>query len=654
MNFIKGIKLKKLLSLSIVSLFCLTIAFSQSKDILPGDNLTIDGIPAIPSSIAEEVSRYTEFRSASFSSWHPTKHEMLISTRFGDVPQVHYVKFPGGARTQMTFFPERIGGASFNPKNENYFIFSKDVGGGEWFQIFRFDISSGNVTMLTDGKSRNLIGSWSRDGKWLAYSSTRRNNKDLDVYVINPLEPSSDKMLCQLEGGGWSVGDWSPDGKWMLLQEGISVNESYLYLVDVATGEKSLLTSKDGKEQVAYGGGQFTNDGKGFYVTSDLNSEFRRLVYFDIALKKQTPIVENLNWDVDGFSLSDDGKRIAYISNEDGISVLHVLDVATKKELPLPKLPVGLVGGIGWHSDNTTLALNINSARSTNDVYSLDVTTGKLERWTESETGGLNVSNFPEPELIKWKSFDGKMISGFLYKPPAKFSGKYPVIVNIHGGPEGQSRPGFLGRNNYFLNEMGVAMIFPNIRGSTGYGKTFVKLDNGFKREDSYKDLEALLDWIKQQLELDGDRIMITGGSYGGHMTLAVSTFYSDKIRCSIDIVGMSNLVTFLERTEAYRRDLRRVEYGDERDEKMREYLNKIAPLNNVENIKKPMFVIQGKNDPRVPYTEADQIVASLKKSNTPVWYLMANDEGHGFAKKKNQDFQFYSTVLFMREFLLK
>ncbi len=627
--------------------------FTWSQDILPGDNLYIDGIPAIPSSIASEVSRYTEFRSASFSSWHPTKHEMLISTRFGDVPQVHYLKFPGGARTQMTFFPERVGGASFNPKNEDYFIFSKDIGGGEWFQIFRFDISSGTITMLTDGKSRNLINSWSRDGKWLAYSSTRRNNKDLDVYVMNPMEPTSDKMLCQLDGGGWSAGDWSPDGKWLLLQEGISVNESYLYLVDVATGEKTLLTPKGGKEQVAYGGGQFSNDGKGFYVTSDLNSEFRRLVYFDIVTKKQTPIVDNLNWDVDGFSLTDDGKKIAYISNEDGISILHVINAETKKELPLPKLPVGLVGGIGWHSDNTTLALNINSARSTNDVYSLDVSTGKLERWTESETGGLNVNNFSEPELIKWKSFDEKMISGFMYKPPAKFTGKYPVIVNIHGGPEGQSRPGFLGRNNFFLNEMGVAMIFPNIRGSTGYGKTFVKMDNGFKREESYKDIEALLDWIKQQPELDGNRIMITGGSYGGHMTLAISTFYSDKIRCSIDIVGMSNLVTFLERTESYRRDLRRVEYGDERDEKMREFLNKIAPLNNVEKIKKPMFVIQGKNDPRVPYTEADQIVASLKKSNTPVWYLMANDEGHGFAKKKNQDFQFYSTVLFMREFLL-
>lgn len=277
-----------------------------------------------------------------------------------------------------------------------------------------------------------------------------------------------------------------------------------------------------------------------------------------------------------------------------------------------------------------------------------------MERWTYSEAGGLNTEAFPEAELIKWKTFDGKMISGFLYRTPSKFTGKRPVIVNIHRGPEGQARPGFLGRNNYYLNEMGIAMIYPNIRGSSGYGKTFLKLDNGFLREDSYKDLAALFDWIKTQPYLDGDRIMVTGGSYGGHATLAVATHYNDKFRCAVDIVGMSNLVTFLERTESYRRDLRRVEYGDERDPKMRAYLEKIAPMNNLAMLTKPLFVIQGKNDPRVPAFESDQIVTALKSRNTPVWYLMANDEGHGFAKRKNQDYQFYSTVMFIQEHLLK
>ena len=246
------------------------------------------------------------------------------------------------------------------------------------------------------------------------------------------------------------------------------------------------------------------------------------------------------------------------------------------------------------------------------------------------------------------------MISGFLYRPPAKFKGKRPIIVNIHGGPEGQSRPGFLGRNNYYLNELGVALLYPNVRGSTGYGKTFLQLDNGFKREDSVSDIGALLDWIATQPDLDKDRVMVSGGSYGGYMSLAVATKYSDKIRAAIDIVGISNFVTFLEKTEGYRRDLRRVEYGDERDPKMREFLLKISPVNNAQNIKKPLFVVHGQNDPRVPLNEAQQIVATVQKNNVPVWYLMAKDEGHGFSKKKNIDFQFYATVMYVKEYLLK
>jgi dipeptidyl aminopeptidase/acylaminoacyl peptidase len=229
-----------------------------------------------------------------------------------------------------------------------------------------------------------------------------------------------------------------------------------------------------------------------------------------------------------------------------------------------------------------------------------------------------------------------------------------PVIVNIHGGPESQFRPTFLGRNNYFINELGCAMAFPNVRGSAGYGKTLLQLDNGFKREDTYKDIAALLDWIKTRPDLDVNRIMVTGGSYGGHMTLAVAYNYADRIRCALDVVGISNLKTFLEHTESYRRDLRRVEYGDERDPKMAEFMERIAPVNNAQKITKPLFVVQGANDPRVPKSEADQIVATLKKQGTPVWYLVAKDEGHGFAKKKNADFQFYATAEFIREFLLK
>jgi dipeptidyl aminopeptidase/acylaminoacyl peptidase len=625
---------------------------AQNVAVTPNENLVVDGIPAIPMEIAEKSSRYTEFRTAAVLGWHPAKREMLITTRFGDVPQVHQVVTPGGARTQVTFFPDRVLEASYQPHKGNYFLFRKDIGGGEWFQYYRFDNSTGDVTLLTDGKSRNLGATWSNKGDRIAYASTRRNGTDLDFYVMNPADKSSDKLLVENQGGGWNIADWSPDDRTLLVEEYISVNESYLWVEDVASGKKTLITPKGG-DKIAYNAVGFSADGKGIYVTSDRDNEFQRLAYIDLATKAPKYLTST-PWDVDSAKLSWNRKLIAYSLNENGLSTLHVADVATGKEMTLPKIPLGTIGGISWSENNHEFAFDITSAKSPSDVYSIDLTSGKLDRWTTSETGGLNANNNVEPQLVKWKSFDGREISGWLYAPSAsKFPGKRPIIVNIHGGPEGQFRPGFLGRYNYLLNELGVAMVFPNVRGSTGYGKSFVAMDNGFKREDTYKDIEALLHWLKEQPGVDGSRIMVTGGSYGGHMTLATATRYNDLIACSLDVVGISNLRTFLEHTEGYRRDLRRVEYGDERDPKMRKFLEQIAPMNHVKNITKPMFVVAGANDPRVPKSEADQIVAALKAQNTPVWYLVGKNEGHGFSKKQNADFQFYATVMFVEKYLL-
>lgn len=650
--------MKKLISVLLSA--CLTAALyvgatgADGGTITPGDNLVVEGIPPIPASLADEVDRYTEFRSASISSWHPTRREMLISTRFGETNQVHLVKMPGGARTQLTFSKERAAGASYRPVTGDSFVFNKDIGGNEFFQYYRYDFPNGEITLLTDGKSRNTGWNWSNAGDRAVYNSTRRNGSDTDLYIINPSDPKSDRLLLQLSGGGWGVSDWSPDDRKLLLNESISANESYIWLVDVASGEKSLLTPKGNVNVVNYGPARFSKDGRGVYLTTDKDSEFMRLAYMDLATKQITFLGSPIRWDVDSFALSPDGKLIAFITNEDGIGRLHLLDTKSGKEKTPPPLPVGIISGLRFHKNGRDLAFNFSSARTPADIYSVDLRSGKLERWTESESGGLNTNQFSEAELVKWTSFDGRSISGFLYRPPAKFSGPHPVIINIHGGPEGQSRPGFLGRNNYFLNEMGVAMIFPNVRGSTGFGKTFLKLDNGFLREDSYKDIGALLDWIKTQPSLDANRVMVTGGSYGGHMTFAVAQRYNNKIRASLPVVGISNLVSFLERTESYRRDLRRVEYGDERDAKMREFMLRIAPLNNAASITKPIFIVAGGNDPRVPVNEAQQMVRTMRENKTPVWYLMGKDEGHGFAKKRNQDFQFYATVMFVRAYLLK
>jgi dipeptidyl aminopeptidase/acylaminoacyl peptidase len=619
------------------------------------DSLVADGIPPIPKSIAAAVGPYAEARSAPVLTWHSRELWLYVATRFADTAQIHEVRGPGADRRQLTFFPDKIGGATYPPTGPgDFLVYSKDLGGNEFAQNWRLDRATGRSTLLTDGASKNTLGAWSNAGDRLAYASTRRTRKDNDFYIVEPRDPKTDKLFAQVEGGGWNTLDWSPDDKFLLAQNYVSVNESYLWRFDVATGERTQLTEKT-DPPTSWTDGAFTADGRGVLSTSDAGNEFKQLVRIDVADRKITPLTAPYAWDVDDISVSADRKRLAAVANEDGISKLHLHDLPSGRERPLrADVPAGTIGNLRWHPDDRHLAFTLTSARSPADAHVLDTQTGKLTRWTDSEVGGLDPSTFSEPTLIRWKSFDERQIPGFYYRPAARFTGKRPVVIIVHGGPEGQAQTGFIGRNNYFLDELGVALIYPNVRGSTGYGKSYVRLDNGELREDSVKDLGALLDWIATQPDLDADRVMVMGGSYGGYMTLAASVHYADRIRCAVDIVGISNFVTFLENTEAYRQDLRRVEYGDERDPKMRAHLQQISPLTHAGRIKKPLFVIQGRNDPRVPASEAEQIVATLKRSGTPVWYLEGKDEGHGFAKKRNQDYQMYATILFMQTFLLE
>jgi dipeptidyl aminopeptidase/acylaminoacyl peptidase len=311
--------------------------------------------------------------------------------------------------------------------------------------------------------------------------------------------------------------------------------------------------------------------------------------------------------------------------------------------------------------DGSKLALTINTARSPSDTYVLHLggdalDYGRLERWTYSEVGGLDTTAFREPELIEFPTFDTvdgqpRKIPAWLYRPAG--DGPFPVVISIHGGPEGQARPAFSSTYQLWLEKLGAAVLVPNVRGSAGYGKTYVALDNGFRREDSVKDIGALLDWIGTQPDLDEDRVAVFGGSYGGYMVLASAVHFSDRLKAAVDIVGISSFVTFLENTQDYRRDLRRAEYGDERDPEMRAHLEKISPVNNVEHIRIPLFVVQGENDPRVPVTESIQMVEALREQGQPVWYMNALNEGHGYRKKENRDIYQQATVLFLRTHLL-
>jgi dipeptidyl aminopeptidase/acylaminoacyl peptidase len=611
--------------------------------------LVADGIPEVPSELAARTRPYMEFRTATFLGWHPVDRSMLIATRFGNTNQVHRVARPGGARTQISFEDDRVQFASHAPRTGDVTLVAKDVGGGEFYQLYT--LSNGRLSLLTDGKSRNQPGAWSSDGQLVGYSSTRRNGKDNDLYVMDPRDPKTDRLVAERNGGGWFFADFSPDRSKAVVLEYVSVAKSNLWLLDIASG--GMTPIGDHAKPVAHDGAQFAADGT-LWVSSDEGSEFLRLGTLDLATGRFTPRSPDTNWDVELFDVADDGRLVAYVVNEAGRSTLRLLDPKTDAVRTVP-LPAGVIGGLDvapWGE----IGLTFTSARSPTDAFSVDPVTLSVTRWTTSETGGLDPNLNVEPELVEVKSFDGLAISGFLYRPdPARFDGRRPLIVNIHGGPEAQSRPGFQGRNNYLLNELGIAIFYPNVRGSTGYGKRFVGLDNGpFQREDSVKDIGAFLDALAKDPRLDPERFAVAGGSYGGYMCYASSIFYGSRLRGANCVVAISSFVTFLENTQDYRRDLRRVEYGDERDPKQREKLVAISPLTRVDEIRLPMMVVTGANDPRVPASEADQIVNAIRANGGTAWHLLGRDEGHGFAKKVNQDYQFWTSLLFWEQSLLQ
>jgi len=625
-----------------------TPAAQKPNERVERGNLVLENVPVTPDSVRERLIQYQNVRSASFQGFTP-EGGILIATRFAEVPQIHEVKMPLGARSQLTYAAEPIGGASIRPDGSGTFVYGKDKGGDEFFQAYLFDRKNGRATQLTEPGTRNEGLTWSRDGKVAAWTITRSGQTKREIMVMTGTDTASRKVVFTGEGS-WGVDDFSPDGTKLILGNYISVTESKMFVLDLASGKTTEI--KPGKA-IALGGGTFSADGKFIFAVSDEDSQFQRVVKIEIATGATTVLTPNTNWDVEEVELSKDGRILAYVVNVDGKSELNLIDTATEKAISGPKLPPGLLGGLSFNDAGNKLGFTFSSAKSPGDVWVFDLKTANLTRWTESEIGGLNPETFVEAELIRYPTFDtvnGKprTIPAFVYRAPGK--GPSPVIIDIHGGPEGQSRPGFGPTRQYWIDELGATVIVPNVRGSTGYGKDFVSLDNGFKREDSVKDIGALLDWIATQPGLDKNRVVVYGGSYGGYMVLASLTHFNDRLAGGVNIVGISSFLTFLQNTQGYRVDLRRVEYGDERDPAMRAHLEKISPLTNASKITKPLFVIQGLNDPRVPYTEAEQITTKVRANGANVWFMMAKDEGHGFRKKANRDAQREAETLWFRQ----
>ncbi len=604
-------------------------------------NLVIEGVPAIPTDIDERLSQYENVRGHGFSDW--ADEGILISTRFGEVSQVHAVKFPGGARRQITFYDEPVGGGDMSPAG-GAFLFGKDTGGDEFFQGYHYDLKTGEVTRFTEAGTRNGGLNWSDDGTMAVWSRTQPGNPDYDIMVGNPADPASVRVAHE-GSGALSPSDWSADGTRVVVQQYVSIAKSRLFVLDLASGD---FTEFNPDDDVAYSGAKLLAGGDILTVTNK-GSEFANLVrYSDGA--EPVNYTAGINWDVSSWDLSPDEKTVVFTVNEGGLGTIMLLDLETGVVRPGPRMPVGIASGVTFSPDGSKVGFTFNGARSPADAYSFDVERLAVTRWTEAEVGGLDPQNFIEPVIFSYPNADGMDIPAFIYTPPG--TGPFPVIVSIHGGPEGQSRPGFSSTYQYWASELGIAVVVPNVRGSSGYGKTYVSLDNGLNRKRSVEDIGALLDWIETQPQLDDDRVMVYGGSYGGYMVLASMIDFGDRLAGGIDIVGISDFRTFLENTEGYRVDLRRVEYGDERDPEVAAFFEEISPLGNADKINKPLFVIQGFNDPRVPYTEAEQIFAAVKDNGVKAWFLMAMDEGHGFRKKSNRDYQRAAETLFMMDVL--
>ncbi len=618
-------------------------------------NLVLDNVPGVDTPLTTRLDDYLNSRGASFVDWLPDD-SLLIATRFGDTEQLHRVAAPMGVREQLTFFREPVSTARA-PQSAVApgFAFLRDQGGNEQSQVFYYDLNTRAVRMLTGGQGQNGALVWSHDGKRVAFNSTARDGTSFDLMIAEPGNTlSTPRLVFNGFLKSWAALDWSPDDTKLLISNFVSANEAHLYVMDIATA--ALTPVSEGEGQASVSGAQFTPDGRSVFLVTNRDSEFEQLRRVDLVTGAVEVLTGHIPWDIENFACSDDGRFLAWVANVDGVSRLTVLDLAKHTET-LPPLPDGKIGRIAFDRAGKRLALSLESPQSPRDVFVLEVERNAVVRYTKSEAGPLDPLQFVPAELVRFQTFDradGKRreIPAFVYRPKdgSRTPGPHPVLIDIHGGPESQAVPNWNPFTQFLVREMGFTVITPNVRGSSGYGKTWLDLDNGEDREDSVKDIGALLVWIGAQRDLDAKRVFVAGGSYGGYMSLASMVNYSDRLRGGIDVVGISNFVTFLESTSAYRRALRRSEYGDERLPKTRAYLQRISPLTNSARISKPLLVVQGLNDPRVPASESQQMVAKIRARGGEVWYLAAKDEGHGFKKKPNRDFYQKTIVTFLEK----
>lgn len=613
-------------------------------------NLILDNIPEPSAELSEKLDAYLNARQATPLGFSP-KGQLLISTRFGDVDQLHLVEQPAGERRQLTFLRDPITHAAFSPDpGRSAYVYLTDAGGGDHAQLYYQRLGEPEAKLLTSGKWANGAPLWSNAGREVAFFSTARDGVSYDIDVVDPDAGSLPRLAVSGDGAAWRPLDWSPDDRKLLVLKSVSVAEGYLYIVDLSSGQKREVDPSPGK--VAITDAKFSRDGQGVYWISDRDTEFAALRYVNVFSGEKTVISGPVSWDIEELALSRDGHYLAYVSNEAGIDKLNVLDLRTHQDLIPPRLPApGIIGSLSFNADGSRLAFGFSASNRPRDAYVLDIAANRLDAWTHSEAGAVDPAKFVTPRLMQFPTFDrsdgkARQIPMYVYEPAT--SGPHPVLISLHEGPEGQFRPGFDPWLQYVVNELGYAVVAPNVRGSSGYGKNYMALDDGTLREDAVKDVGALLVWLGLQGAYDAKHLVVSGSSYGGYLTLATMVNFSERLRGGVDVAGIADWVGFLANAPAYSQNQRRAEFGDEREPDMRAFLRRISPLTNADRITRPLLIVHGKNDTRVTMNEAEQMVYRLRSKGNDVWYLMGGDEGDGFLKKQNRDAYYKAFAQFL------
>jgi len=614
-----------------------------------------------------DIERYLNVRSAGGADLGPNGRLSFLLNTTG-TGQVWSLEEPLGWPEQHTFFEESVSFVDSSPERTEA-VFGMDEGGNERAQLYLLNYESGEITDLTDRpEAKHRWGGWDGEGDRFAFASNRRDEAVFDVYVQDRDATGDDAELVY-EGDGWlSVAGWSPSDDRLIVHEAHSSFDHDVYTLDLATGDLTHHTPHEG--DVRYGSPEWGPDGTSLYLVTDRDSDTLRLERLDLATGGFSVVASGEEttgdsdgdaspaksggddgWNVDGVAIHEESRRVVYSRNVDGYTEITVGELVEPDRIdpfPAPDLPEGVAGGVSFGPDGDRFAITATGSTHNANAYVVDATTGETERWTAASTAGIPPDTFVEPELVHYPTFDGREIPAFFSVPETEPpEGGYPVVVDIHGGPESQRRPSFASVKQYLLNN-GFAVFEPNVRGSSGYGKAYAALDDVENRMDSVADVRAGVEWLHDHPEVDPDRVVAMGGSYGGFMVLAALTKYPELWAAGVDIVGIANFVTFLENTGDWRRTLREAEYGSLADD--REFLESISPINNIEAIESPLFVLHGANDPRVPVGEAEQIVEQAREQGVPVRKLIFDDEGHGFAKLENRIEAYRGIVDFLAE----